>query len=112
MRLKAGVGSGEVLEVALVLRCRSGRGRGVGASGVELGLELGAAGLQVRGGCSVREYRCSRRDTGLLQLAREGWFFFLGGGVGGQRKERKVREGRVLEEGARCPDSTQRAALL
>ena len=78
VRLEAGVGSGEVLEVALELRCRCCRGRGLGASSVELGLELAAADSQVRRGRSVRQGWCSsgssiRRDTRLLQLAGDGF---------------------------------------
>jgi len=53
VRLEAGVGSGEVLEVAFELCCRCGRGRSLGASSVDLGLELAAAGLHVRRGCSA-----------------------------------------------------------
>lgn len=78
MRLEAGVGPGEVLEVALELGCRCCRGCGLGASGVELGLELAAAGSQVRRGRSVRQGWCdssSRRDTRLLQLAGDGFLW-------------------------------------
>ncbi len=53
VRLEAGVGSGEVLEVAFELCRRCGRGRSLGASSVDLGLELAAAGLHVRRGCSA-----------------------------------------------------------
>lgn len=73
MRLETGVGSCEVLEVALELCCRCRRGCSLGTGGVKLGLELGAAGLQARGGCSVWKNRRCRGDAGLLQLAKEGF---------------------------------------
>lgn len=96
MRLEAGVGSGEVLEVALELGCRCCRGRGLGASGVELGLELTAAGSQVRRGRSVRQGWCGRssssrrRDARLLQLAGDG---FNGGGRGVEKRVLRREKG-------------------
>ena len=97
VRLEAGVGSGKVLEVALELCCCCSRGRRLGASSVELGLQLAAAGLQVRRGRSVGQGWCSssssRRDACLLQLA--GDCFLMA------RKKRKLRGKKKGERGGR-----------